>query len=275
MKVNIEESVDLIVNQFSKFMGTHPAIIGISGGIDSAVVASLCVRALGKKNVIGVMMPYGTQSIADSELVAKSLGINYIIQPIERVTDAVLATQNMVPNSDLTENQFNTLTCGNARARTRMIILYTLANHFNGMVIGTTNKTEMMIGYFTKFGDGACDVEPIASLYKTDVWKMAEFLGLPKSIIEKKPSAELWAGQTDESDIGLTYKEMDEMLPVIEEIQIKRARFGVSETVKEREKEARSRFGKDKFCKLMERVRGSEHKRNMPPSFRAIVDFDK
>lgn len=178
-------------------------IIGLSGGIDSAVVAYLAVRALGRENVYGLSMPYGKQSTEDAELVAKKLGIAYDIIDIKPVVD-------------IFENQARyfeeKLPKGNLMARVRMCLLYGAANQRNMLVLGTTNKSEMEIGYFTKHGDGAVDIEPIAHLYKTQVWELAEELGVPGNVIEKKPSADLWAGQTDEGELGFSYHTLDKVL---------------------------------------------------------------
>lgn len=196
------------INEIEKFIqkrsqGLAGGIIGLSGGIDSAVVAYLAVRVLGKENVYGLSMPYGKQSTEDAELVAKKLGIAYDIIDIKPVVD-VFEKQAKYYQENLPK--------GNLMARVRMCLLYGAANQRNMLVFGTTNKSEMEIGYFTKHGDGAVDIEPIAHLYKTQVWELAEELGVPRNVIEKKPSADLWAGQTDEGELGFSYHTLDKVL---------------------------------------------------------------
>lgn len=178
-------------------------VIGLSGGIDSAVVAYLSVRALGKDRVFGLILPYGDQSTEDGELIAKKLGIEYEIRNIKHFVDAGIESFPYL---------FGNLTKGNFMARARMCALYGAANSKNMLVLGTTNKSEMEIGYFTKHGDGAVDIEPIVHLYKTEVWELAKEIRIPKKIIEKKPSAELWKGQTDENELGFDYYTLDAYL---------------------------------------------------------------
>lgn len=212
--------------------GLEGGVIGLSGGIDSAVVAYISTRALGKEKVYGLILPYGKQSIEDGELVAKKLGIEYDIVNIRPMVD-IFEKQAKYFKEDLAK--------GNLMARVRMCLLYGAANKKSMLVLGTTNKSEMEIGYVTKHGDGAVDIEPIAHLYKTQVWEMAEELGIPKKIIEKKPSAELWAGQTDENELGFDYYTLDQILQGKTE--------GIEEKVIERVKNLR---------------KGSWHKKQMP-----------
>jgi len=184
--------------------GLDNAVIGISGGIDSAVVAALAVNALGRYNVRGILMPYGKQSdIQDSYDVVKKLGIT--IEEID-ITHMVDSFQEL-ENEERIEIEH--IRYGNIKARVRMICLYDRAKKYNGLVLGTGNKSELLMGYFTLHGDGACDLEPIGHLYKTEVFELAKELKVPKHIIEKAPSAGLWDGQTDEEEMGYTYKEMD------------------------------------------------------------------
>jgi NAD+ synthase len=185
--------------------GFKKGVIGLSGGIDSTVAAYLATNALGAENVLGVMMPYKSSSkasITDAELVAKELGINTQLVEITPMVDAYL---QKVTNGD-------NLRAGNVMARQRMIVLYDLSSRERALVIGTSNKTEVFLGYGTLFGDMACALNPLGDLYKTQVWQLAEALGVPKTLIEKKPSADLWEGQTDEGEFGFTYKRADHLL---------------------------------------------------------------
>lgn len=190
------------------YVGDKTAVIGISGGIDSALVASLCVEALGREKVFGVMLPYGEQKdITDSFALIHSLNIPSELFNIQSSVDA------LVGQLSFAGHQISRLSKANIMARTRMNVLYFFSGSQNGLVIGTTNQTEYKIGYFTKFGDGACDLEPIVELYKTEVWQLSSMMGnIPQSIIDKKPTAGLWDGQTDEQEIGVSYPALDAFL---------------------------------------------------------------
>lgn len=185
--------------------GFTQGIIGLSGGIDSTVAAYLAAEALGRKNVLGVLMPYKSSnpaSKADAELVARDLGIPTMLVDISPMVDAYVQRANGIDN----------VRSGNIMARVRMIVLYDLSSKERGLVIGTSNKTEIFLGYGTLFGDMACAINPLGDLYKTQVWQLAEALGVPKRVIEKKPSADLWEGQTDEGEFGFTYAKADHLL---------------------------------------------------------------
>lgn len=252
--MNCEKVANTIQTELKNFIGDKNAVIGISGGLDSAVVATLCVNAVGKDKVIGVEMPYGKQSIQDGCTLVKHLDIvkrDYVIN-IKSTVDGFKSTLWMLPDDKIAS--------GNIRARVRMIILYDFANSMNGLVIGTGNKTELMLGYETKFGDGGCDIEPIGDLYKTEVFELAKYLGVPDCIINKAPSAELWEGQTDEGEIGMSYAEMDGILKEIKNI-------GVSELVT---KDIFSKYGEKNINNILNRIKNAEHKRNIPKTI--LVD---
>ena len=185
--------------------GFKKGVIGLSGGVDSAVVAFLASEALGKENVVGVMMPYknsSAQSRTDAELVARQLGI------ATEVVDITPMVDPFVKLASVTDR----VRAGNVMARQRMIVLYDISSRENGLVIGTSNKTEVFLGYGTLFGDTASAINPLGDLYKTQVWQLAEALGVPKHIIGKKPSADLWNGQTDEGELGFSYDRVDHLL---------------------------------------------------------------
>lgn len=185
--------------------GFSRAVLGLSGGIDSAVTATIAVEALGKENVLGVMMPYRTSnplSRKDAELIAGMLGIPTEVVDISPIVDAFLQPRGNVDH----------VRAGNVMARQRMIILYDISSRDQALVIGTSNKTEILLGYGTLHGDMACAINPLGDLYKSQVWQLADTLRIPQSIIRKKPSADLWEGQTDEDELGFSYDRVDHLL---------------------------------------------------------------
>lgn len=183
-------------------------LIGLSGGIDSATSAALAVRALGKEHVFPVLLPYGrlgAEGITDAKLIIKHLKI-----PKEQVI--VVDIQPFVDSIIKSDPKMDNLRIGNIMARIRMVVLFDLLKKYNTLVIGTENKTEHLLGYYTRFGDEASDIEPIRELYKTQVYQLAEYLKVPRKIITKSPTAGLWEGQTDEGEFGFSYKVADEIL---------------------------------------------------------------
>ena len=201
----ITEALTLFIKDEVLKPGFTNVVLGLSGGIDSALVAFLAVRALGKENVHSVMMPYQTSSadsINHAKLVVDRLGCSSEIKPITAYADAYFQEQN----------EMSALRKGNVMARMRMITLYDSSAKRNALVLGTSNKTELMLGYGTQFGDMASALNPIGDLYKTQIWQLSEFLGVPSEIIHKKPSADLWVGQTDEQEMGFTYDVADQIL---------------------------------------------------------------
>jgi NAD+ synthetase len=181
------------------------AVIGLSGGVDSAVTAFLCAKALGAQNVHAIRMPYKTSSAAslsDAHLVVEALGIQEHTVDISPAVDGYLQYE---PDADARRR-------GNVMARVRMVVLFDQSAKFNALPIGTGNKTERLLGYFTWHADDTPPVNPIGDLYKTQVWELARHLGVPQALIDKAPSADLEADQTDEGDLGITYAKADAIL---------------------------------------------------------------
>lgn len=193
-----------IQNEVSK-MGFSKVVLGLSGGVDSSLCAFLAAAALGNDNLLGVMMPYkasNPESLSHAELVVKELGIRSLTVDITPMIDAYF---QCFADADQVRR-------GNKMARERMTILYDQSAVENALVLGTSNKTELLLGYGTLFGDMASALNPIGDLYKTQVRLLARHLGVPQAIIDKKPSADLWLGQSDEEELGFTYDEVDEVL---------------------------------------------------------------
>jgi NAD+ synthase len=205
--------------------GAHRLVLGLSGGIDSAVVGALCTMAAGPARVIAAIMPVQSrpEDQNDAEAVARTFEITPHRIDLAPVFDAFLAAMPADGASGLEDanvdasarEQRRRLSVANVKPRLRMATLYYLANRYNGIVVGTGNKTELSIGYFTKYGDGGVDLLPLGDLDKTTVRALARKLGVPEPIISKAPSAGLWEGQTDEGEIGLTYGELDGALQAI------------------------------------------------------------
>jgi NAD+ synthase len=188
--------------------GIGKAILGLSGGIDSALVAYLCARALGPENVYAIRMPYATSaasSLSDAQRIVDALGIN--AETIE-ITDAVDGYLKHAPGADARRK-------GNVMARMRMLILFDQSARRGALPVGTGNKTERLMGYFTWHADDTPPVNPIGDLFKTQVWALARHLGVPNEVVDKPPSADLEANQTDEGDLGITYAKADRILNLI------------------------------------------------------------
>jgi|SRR5579884_939315 len=196
--------------------GATRFVLGLSGGVDSATVCALCARAAGPERVLAAIMPSHSNptDAADAELVAQAFHVETVHVDLTPVTDAFLAA--MPPDASAPEDR-QRLAVANVRPRLRMTTLYYLGNLRNGMVVGTGNKSEALIGYFTKYGDGGVDLLPLADLYKHQVRALARYLGVPERVVAKPPSAGLWQGQTDEGEIGLTYDQLDAALAAIEQ----------------------------------------------------------
>ena len=226
------------------------AVIGLSGGIDSSVCAKLVADAIGNKNVHGLIMPVmgvsSQENIADAVELCKLIGMSYSVVHINRFLEGF---------EDLEWGQ-SKIAKMNSASRIRGVLLYNYANTHNALVIGTSNKTEILLGYFTKYGDGAVDIEVIGELFKTDERELARLLKIPEDIIEKVPTAELYHGQTDEEELGVSYDELDKILRLYAEGK------GIEEI-------AGMGFDRKTADKVFERIKANEHKRNMPRVIRA------
>jgi NAD+ synthase len=226
-------------------VGFEHVVLGLSGGVDSAVSAALAQRALGAENVIPVIMPYRTsspRSEADARAVADSLGLKPQVVDISPQLDAYF---EQFPDADRGRR-------GNKMARERMSILYDMSWANRALVVGTSNKTELLLGYGTIHGDMAHALNPLGDLYKTQVWALARHLGLPEAVVEKAPSADLWEGQSDEDELGFQYAVVDVLLYYLVDARCTRA-------------ELRSMGFEDAFVdEIGRRVRDSQYKRRPP-----------
>ena len=202
----VERKLVVFIKRKVREAGSEGVVVGLSGGMDSSVVATLCKKALGKINVLGISMPEagGTdpRDVADAHDISNRLGIQFRVVDITPVVLGI--RQNLFDFSVRAR-----IPAANIKPRVRMTILYYYANLLNRLVVGSSNLSELRAGYFTKHGDSAVDLMPISCLYKTQVRQLAAHLNLPKRIIERVPSAGLWRGQIDERELGLAYEKLD------------------------------------------------------------------
>ncbi|MGB0651740.1 MAG: NAD+ synthase [Thermoplasmatota archaeon] len=218
-------------------------VLGLSGGLDSALAAALCVRALGTDRVVGLLMPSDgsePEDAAHGRLTAEHLGIEALERSIAPVLEGAEAALG---------GPLEGAARANAKARCRMLLLYAEAQRRGALVCGTGNKSELLTGYFTKFGDGGNDLQPLGDLYKTQVRELAEHVGLPEVLITKPPSAGLWPGQTDEEELGMSYDDLDRILKGFE--------FNAQPSTIA----ARTGIPLEEVLRIDGLVRGSEHKR--------------
>jgi len=243
--------VRFLRSEAGKF-GFERALVGLSGGVDSAVSAALCARAFGPRNVLGVRLPYKSSSAAsetDALAVVAALGIE------TRKVDITAMVDGYVQQQDVSDR----VRRGNVMARARMVVLYDLSAEWRALVIGTSNKTEILLGYSTQFGDAASALNPLGDLYKQQVFQLARHLGLPASVIEKRPSADLFEGQTDEGELGFTYAEVDALLERMVD-----QRYGEEELVA-------NGFDPAFVRRIGERVASNQYKR-LPPIIAKISE---
>jgi NAD+ synthase len=222
-------------------------VIGLSGGIDSALAAALAVRAVGNSRVHGLILPDDAtpkKDLADAARVATWLGIKTTTRSIQGMIDAIQKTNGRLDRPAL----------GNAKARCRMILLHAEAANRTALVLGTGNKSEIFCGYFSKYGDGGVDIQPIGDLYKTQVRLLAKHVGVPKPVLVRAPTAGLWAGQTDEKELGITYATLDRILLGFE-LKLPPAKIGKIVGVPTKE-----------VLRIDALRRATQHKRRMPMS---------
>jgi NAD+ synthase len=226
--------------------GFQHAVVGLSGGVDSTLSCYLAAQALGAQNVLAVRMPYRTSSpdsMVHAQLVIDALGVQEITIPITEMVEPLFGRYP----------EASSVRRGNIMARARMIVLYDQSEVFHGLVVGTGNKTEILLGYTTLYGDSACALNPLGDLYKTQVRQLARTMGIPEVIIAKPPSADLWKDQTDEGELGFTYAEVDRLLYLLVD-----QRYSPDECVA-------AGFAADFVQQVVERVRRNHFKRILPP----------
>ena len=227
-------------------VGFKRAVIGLSGGIDSALSLALAAEAIGSENVLAVRMPYkasSQDSLDHAQLCIDKFNVQSLTIPITEMADPLIAL----------DSEMSKTRKGNIMARCRMIVLYDQSEAFGGLVIGTSNKTEILLGYSTLFGDSASALNPIGDLYKTQVRQLSRAMGVPSEIIDKAPSADLWANQTDESELGFSYEEVDKLFYLLID-----QRYRVEECVD-------AGFDEGFVYSVLKRVQRNQFKRMMPP----------
>jgi NAD+ synthase len=245
LKEETEQIIEKFLSEKLRKTGAEGYVLGVSGGVDSAVVLRLCARAVGKKKVLALLMPEKDspkEDLLDSITICEREGVDYRVVDI---TDPVEAFRKAI------KEKTGRKLLANIKARSRMIVLYQYAKADKRLVVGTSNKSELLVGYFTKFGDGAADLEPIGDLYKTEVRQLAKDIGIPDKIIKKAPSAGLWKGQTDEGDMGITYERLDAIL------------FGIELGLVEKEIAERAETTVKEVAKIARTVRMTSHKRKV------------
>jgi len=248
VKLDLKLTRDILVN-FIKLetekIGLENIVIGLSGGIDSAVSAALASLAMDNKKVYAYGLPYKTssiESIEDAKMVAEKLGINFEVIDITSFVDKYCELDSGISR----------LRKGNIMARMRMTVIFDKSSLKNALVLGTSNKTELLLGYGTWHGDMASSINPIGDLYKTQLWELAGFLDIPEKIIKKEPTADLWVGQTDEQELGYSYTEIDKLLfAMVDERRDEKELLGMG-------------FTENIIKKIANRIKKTQFKRQLP-----------
>jgi NAD+ synthase len=249
----IETRITRFIKEYVSNSQAKGVVLGLSGGIDSAITAALCSKALGSENVLTLVMPEeetkNQKDIDDAETIAKQLNIKTQTVDITHVLESIYTT---IPIYD----QKNQTCKGNIKARTRMIVLYYYANKLNKIVCGSSDKSETLMGYFTKWGDGAADISPIRDLYKTQVRKLAISLGISESIALKPSTPALWPNQTAEGELGLKYETLDLIL------------YGLESFISTKELAKQLNVEQNTIETVKNRLLYNEHKRQLPITFK-------
>ncbi len=251
MRPQLREMTELVIKDFIRQKveesGATGVVLGLSGGIDSALVAVLCAGAIGPEKVLTIYMPSSKSSIEDARD-AEELSLKFGMK--HKVIDIQAAVEGF--RAILPELKDDKRLLGNCMARCRMTVLFHQAKLSNRLVMGTSNKSELLVGYFTKFGDGGADFCPIGDLYKTEVRQLARKIGVPEKFVQKVPSACLWEGQTDEGELGISYDDLDAVL------------FGIENGMELEEIARRNMIPQEKVDMVWKMHTGSIHKRKMP-----------
>jgi NAD+ synthase len=244
------EAVRKILTEFIRSeitrVGYSRAVVNLSGGLDSTLSCYLAAEAMGAENVLAIRLPYKSSapdSLEHAQLVIDTLGVQSVTIPITEMADALI---ERFPDMSRVRR-------GNIMARLRMIVLYDQTDVFHGLAVGTGNKTEILLGYTTLYGDAASAINPLGDLYKTQVRQLARAMSIPSVIIDKPPTADLWIGQTDEGELGFTYEEVDQLLYLLVD-----QRYKPEDCVQ-------AGFDESFVKAVIERVRKNHFKRVMPP----------
>ena len=246
LKAGTDKVIQHFIAEKLRKVGAKGYVLGVSGGLDSAVVLKLAVNAVGKDRVLGLLMPEKDSpkgDTMDAEELCEAEDVRYEVLDISGAVDAF---------KEAIGGQVDRMPLANIKARCRMILLYHHAGTQSRLVLGTSNKSELLVGYFTKHGDGGADLEPIGDLYKSEVRQLAHVLGIPDKIVKKAPSAGLWKGQTDEGEMGITYERLDAIL------------LGIEQGLPEQDIARRAETTVREVERVSKMVRMSSHKRKFP-----------